>query len=152
MSATLFIKPQKHNDYPIFSYSEVYDILDVFEMMIEQVACAKDPQAMFNYSKISVDDVLDIHNILYLELADVAIEKIKHIREAEKNVLLKSPGKSVKDKRFAYANNPFIWDVLTSHKKDDVLKAFKMANEAKGRSREENKQKHRKSAEEGDKE
>lgn len=141
MAATLFINPKRHNDYPIFSYSEVYDILDVFEMLIEQIACAKDPQSMFNYSKISVDDILELHNIVELEVAEVAIEKMRHIEKLEEIHLVKGPKKNEKDKRFAYANNPFIWDILTHPGKEDVLKYFRLAIEAKGNSREENRQK-----------
>lgn len=124
---SLYVDAKKYDKYPVFSYEEMFEMLDMFETMIEMVAGAKDPQNMFDQCKISVGDILDIHNILQIELGDAADKKMKHIFEIENSELFKRPGKKSKNWRIKYANNPFLWDIRTSIGKEDILEAFESA-------------------------
>lgn len=129
----MLITPEKYAKYPVFSYREVYRLIDRFETIIETVAAAKDPQATFTDSKISVRDVLDAMTVVTGELSWSMNRKLNAIWYAEEGELFPD-SKALKRKQHG---NPYIDEIGKLAPKEHHIEAFEAAVKwAKGNKRE----------------
>lgn len=119
----MLISPEKYAKYPVFSYKEVYRLVDRFETIIETVAGAKDPQAIFTDSKISVSDVLDAMSIVTDELSRSMNKKLNAIWYAEEGELFPD-NKAIKKKQHG---NPYIDDIAKLAPREYHIEAFEEA-------------------------
>lgn len=119
----MLIKPEKYAKYPMFSYKEVYRLIDRFETIIETVAGAKDPQMTFTDSKISVEDVLDAMAIVTEELSWSTNKKLNAIWYAEEGELLPN-SKALAKKQHG---NPYIEEITKLAPKEHHIEAFEEA-------------------------
>lgn len=121
----MMIKPKKYSKYPVFSYSETYRLIDRFETILESIACAKDPQAMFVNSKISVEDILNAKEIVTEELSWSMDKKLNAIWCAEEGELFPDSDALAKKQH----GNPHIKEITRSTSKEHRIEAFKEATE-----------------------
>lgn len=121
----MLITPEKYAKYPVFSYRETYRLIDRFETIIETVAAAKDPQATFTDSKISVGDVLDAMAIVTEELSWSMNKKLNAIWYAEEGELFPD-NKALKKKQHG---NPYIDEIGKIAPEKYHIEAFEAAVE-----------------------
>lgn len=119
----MLIKPEKYAKYPVFSYKEVYRLIDRFEAIMETIAGAKDPQTMWTDSKITVEDVLDAMAIVTEELSWSMNKKLNAIWYAEEGELFPD-SKALAKKQHG---NPYIQEITRLAPKEHHIEAFEEA-------------------------
>ena len=119
----MLITPEKYTRYPVFSYKEVYRLIDRFETIIETVAGAKDPQTTFTDSQISVKDVLGVMDIVTEELSWSMNRKLNAIWYAEESELYPS-NKTLEKKQHG---NPYAKEIGKLAPREHQIEMFEKA-------------------------
>lgn len=119
----MLIKPEKYAKHPVFSYGEVYRLIDRFETILETVARAKDPQMTWTDSKITVKDILDAMAIVTKELSWSMNKKLNAIWYAEDGELFPD-NKTLAKKQHG---NPYIEEITRLAPKEHHIEAFEEA-------------------------